>query len=64
MGNTNLQDLQNQPELGEEYGHYYLIYKLSLFGRPYIGQCFGSVNKRAAQHIAKFEVAPISSDFK
>jgi len=55
---TNLEELSSQPELGKEYGPMYQIYKLSLWGKPYIGQCNISGNRRAAQHIAKFKVAP------
>ena len=58
LKNTNLEQLKSAPELGKEYDPVYMVYKISLLGRPYIGQCMVSQNKRAAQHIAMFKVAP------
>ncbi|MFX1328826.1 MAG: hypothetical protein ACFE91_11920 [Promethearchaeota archaeon] len=59
LGYTNVNELRKQPELREGSGHYYLVYRLALYGKNYIGQCFGSINKRAAQHIAQFRIAPV-----
>ena len=57
LGQTNLCDINNL-ELLENDEEKYFVYRAKLLDRNYIGQCIIPLQKRSAQHIAKFKVAP------